>query len=142
MQNPYVDLMKSSGALQASAAVRSRELWRSYFADMQRRATEGQGKARELWQSYQQELRAAGAGDDFAERIATAQSNFQSAYAEVEDKYIKASREREQDLAESLAALDAEYSQDVVASIIRYFEAIRECLPKAARERSAGNSTS
>ena len=142
MQSPYFDLLKSSGDLQASTMERSRELWRSYYTDLQRLAAEAQIKARELWQSHQQELRAAGAGDDFAERVATAQSNFQRAYAELEENYIRTSRSREQSLADSLAALNVEYGQRIMDGMIRYFEAVRKCLPEAPRKESDSNRKS
>jgi hypothetical protein len=142
MQNPYFDLLKSAGELQARSMERSRELWRSYSEEVQKLAIDAQGKARELWQSYQQELRAAGAGEDFAERIATARSKFQHSYAELDERYVRACREREQNLAESLTALSAEYGQLTIDGTIRYLEAIRASLPKATPEAPADSGKS
>jgi hypothetical protein len=142
MQSPYFDLLKNSDELQASTMERFRELWRSYYADLQRYTADAQVKARGLWQSYLQELRTAGTGDDSAERVATSQSNFQRAYAELDAHYARACREREQKLAEALASLNSDWCQRTLDGMIRYLEAIRSSLPKAAPEGSASSTKS
>ncbi|WP_043345665.1 hypothetical protein [Belnapia moabensis] len=130
--HPYFDLLSRSGELQDNTAGRYRELWRAYAADLQRFAVDAQGKSRDLWQSYFQETRAAGAGDDTSERIGAAQTNFQRAYAELEERYVHACKERQRSFACDQSSLQAEYGQRSIESLMQYLEALRTSLAQGA----------
>ncbi len=109
----------------------------SYYTDLQQLTTNAENQWRKVYDTYLQELRAASAGDDVAQRANAAYRNLQREYVQIQNEYSKACQDRFARMSETLGKLSTEAR---TKSVDTWIDLLREVRQAVAAQHSTSKS--
>jgi hypothetical protein len=125
-------------ALEYATAVQDEQT--SCYSDLMQIHAAAETQWRSACETYQQEVRAAAAGDDAAQRAATAYHNLQREYGRIQSEYVKAGEERYGRMAQALRTQGATARVKALDGWIAYLQKARDAAAAGTTDADTSGS--
>jgi vacuolar-type H+-ATPase subunit E/Vma4 len=116
---------------------KAQEIVEEYRQTLDSSAAEARNKTRVALEDYYAEVMAAYSGDDMAERIGAAQSNYQQKYAEIYQEYLTSCQETYQRFVDNLEILQADSGVETLNRYIELLEDAKKDLATRAKKTTS-----